>query len=90
MATVKAEHPSVPAEEAKKAAPQPKADNAPKPKDRAEAEKALHEEVERVERLKRAEDSAKLEIRPKTHPGLDEDKSGYSVEAEIREQWPLS
>lgn len=50
------------------------------------------ERAARDERLHRADDGARLEQRPLTHPGLTSAQRNtdvdYSVEQELREQWP--
>jgi len=49
--------------------------------------------AEADERVKRATEAAELEVRPVTHPGLKSavrEDGSYSVERELREQWPLS
>jgi hypothetical protein len=42
------------------------------------------------ERLQAAQETEQLEVRPKTHPGIstDDPKARYSVELELRAQWP--
>jgi hypothetical protein len=42
------------------------------------------------ERLRKAQETEQLEIRPKTHPGIstDDPRKGYDVNLELRAQWP--
>jgi hypothetical protein len=84
------------ASRAAKAAPRKSASD-PKPEDTTGAGTPLMTDEERArldDRLRMADDGNRIEQRPLTHPGLKSAQrvtdADYSVEEEIRTQWPAA